>query len=222
MVISLFYSGFFIIQFESLKTTTALNTGTLYTLVPLLTAIFGIFLFKEHITLKRLLVYVLAGVGTCWVIFKGDYNALISFSLNKGDYIFLGGCLVMCFYSLSMKVLYRNDPLTLLVFCTLLCGCFWMGLFLVITDTPLQWDTLEQTEWLYIGYLGVFATLVTSYLYQKTTISLGPRKVMSYIYLNPAFVVLLSFVIYQQSISLSLLPGILLSAVATFLLQKNT
>ncbi len=85
LVMSLFFAMFFICMFEALTTTTSLNTGTLYTLVPFLTAIFSIFTFKEKITKKMLLVYLIGSSGTCWVIFGGDLEALLAFSLNGGD-----------------------------------------------------------------------------------------------------------------------------------------
>ena len=45
MIVSLFYSLYFIGMFQALEHTTILNTGTIYTLVPLMTAILCIFFF---------------------------------------------------------------------------------------------------------------------------------------------------------------------------------
>jgi len=60
---------------------------------------------------------------------------------------------------------------------------------------------------------------VTVYLYQITTIELGPSRVNAYIYLNPALVVILLFAIDGISISTSIVPGILISIAATIFLQ---
>ena len=71
-------------------------------------------------------------------------------------------------------------------------------------------------------YLSILATLVTSYLYQRGTIFLGPKKVMAYIYLNPTAIVIISFLSGLEKINLFMLLGILISALATFiLLYKN-
>ena len=94
LIMSVFFSVFFICMFEALKTTTPLNTGTLYTLVPFLTAIFSIFAFKKKITKKRLVVYLIGSAGTSWIIFDGDIEALLAFSLNGGDALFIGGCIL--------------------------------------------------------------------------------------------------------------------------------
>ena len=44
-------------------------------------------------------------------------------------------------------------------------------------------------------YLVIGATLITVYLYQKTTVALGPSSVNAYIYLNPVLVALLLLII---------------------------
>lgn len=221
LVISLFYCLFFICLFESLKLTTVLHTGTLYTLVPFVTALLCVLLFRQRISTRQLLVYVIGVAGTAWVVFNGRVDHLLSFALNQGDYIFMAGAFFMCCYSISMKLLYRNDTMVVLVFCTLVGGSLWMSLALWAFDLPLDWQVLEGASWLHMAYLVVMATLATSYLYQKTTVVLGPSRVMAYIYLNPAAVALLLWVVDGVDIALIVVPGILLSTAATVILQRN-
>ncbi len=220
MAISLFYSAFFIGFFESLNTTTSLNTGTLFTLVPFITALLSIIVFRENITQKQISVYLLGAAGTTWVIFGGQLELLLSFSLNKGDLIFIVAILFMCLYSIAMKFLYRNDKIIVLVFCTLIGGSFWMVLALLFSGQPLQWNLIQGDSILHMAYLVVGATLATVYLYQITTIALGPSRVNAYIYLNPILVAILLFVIDGVSISTSIMPGILISIIATIVLQS--
>ena len=186
MIISFFYSIYFIGMFKALEFTTALNTGTIFTLVPLLTALFSIFVFKQKISFNQYLIYLIGIIGTCMVIFKGNLELFLSLSLNKGDVIFIFSTFCMALYSISAKHFHRkDDELLVLVFMTLVGGIIWMSLALVLFDVPLDWQKISSKEFLYLGYLTVFATLVTSYLYQKATIVLGPKKMMAYVYLNP-------------------------------------
>lgn len=222
MVISLFYSAFFIGLFESLNTTTSLNTGTLFTLVPLVTALMSVVFLGEKLDSKKILVYLLGAVGTVWVIFKGDIELMLTLSLNQGDVIFMLAALSMCCYSISMKLLYRNDAMVVLVFCTLLGGSFWMALAVVLFDQPLQWNLVEGHSVLHMAYLIIGATLVTVYLYQRTTVVLGPSSVNAYIYLNPILIAALLLLIDKEPISISVIPGVLLSAVATVILLRST
>ena len=223
MIISFFYSLFFIGLFKALEYTTALNTGTIFTLVPFITAVFSIFIFNQKISLMSYLVYFIGIVGTSMVVFRGNLELFISLSLNNGDIIFLLAIFSMALYSICMKYFHKeDDELIVLVFMTLFGGVIWMSLSLIIFDIPLNWTKIGTEEFLYIIYLSILATLVTSYLYQRGTIFLGPKKVMAYIYLNPTAIVIISFLSGLEKINLFMLLGILISALATFiLLYKN-
>ena len=223
MIISFFYSLFFIGLFKALEYTTALNTGTIFTLVPFITAVFSIFIFNQKISLISYLVYFIGIIGTSMVVFRGNLELFISLSLNNGDIIFLLAIFSMALYSICMKYFHKeDDELIVLVFMTLFGGVIWMSLSLIIFDIPLNWTKIGTEEFLYIIYLSILATLVTSYLYQRGTIFLGPKKVMAYIYLNPTAIVIISFLSGLEKINLFMLLGILISALATFiLLYKN-
>jgi drug/metabolite transporter (DMT)-like permease len=219
MIISFFYSFFFIGLFTSLEYTTALNTGTLFTLVPLLTALLSIAVFKQKIPYKQYIVYFLGILGTCIVVFKGSLQLFLNFSLNYGDIIFLFAIISMALYSISAKYFYKqDDELIVLVFMTLVGGSIWMGISLIFLGIPLQWEKLGNMQFVYLGYLSIAATLITSYLYQKVTVVLGPKKVMSYTYLNPAAIAILLFIISSQVLSLWVVVGILVSTLATIVL----
>ncbi|WP_252981637.1 EamA family transporter [Aliarcobacter butzleri] len=156
------------------------------------------------------------------VVFKGNLELFLSLSLNKGDVIFIFSTFCMALYSISAKYFHKqDDELVVLVFMTLVGGIIWMSLALVLFDVPLNWQEISSKEFLYLGYLTVFATLVTSYLYQKATIVLGPKKVMAYVYLNPGAIAILLFVFEFKSISFWMLLGILISSIATLILLKK-
>jgi len=222
LLMSLFYSIFFICMFEALKSTTPLNTGTLYTLVPFITAIFSLFIFKEKIAKKMFVVYLLGITGTCWVIFDGDIHAFLVFSFNRGDALFMGGCLSMVCFSVSMKLLYRGGDMLVVVFCTLLGGAFWMLLALVLFNKPLQWHLLDSSLLVHMAYLAIFSTLASTFIIQKTTIVLGPTKVMAYIYLSPLCIAILMWMFEGKTIPNIVLPGMILSILATALLQLQS
>jgi drug/metabolite transporter (DMT)-like permease len=223
MIISLFYSLYFIGLFKALESTTALNTGTLFTLLPLLTAILSVFIFKQNINIYQFFIYLMGIIGTCIVIFEADIMLLFSFSLNNGDIIFLFAILFMALYSISTKKLYKkDDELIVLVFVTLLGGSIWMTIALFFLDIPLQWYKIEGENLFYMFYLTIAATLLTVYLYQHAAVTIGPKKVMLYIYLNPAAIAMLLFIFENKVITSWMFIGILISSLSTiFLLIKD-
>ena len=222
MVISLFYSLYFIGMFKALEYTTVLNTGSIYTLVPLMTAILFIFFFKEKIPLAQLIVYIIGIISTLIVVFKANLELLLKFSLNQGDIIFLIASLSMALYSIFLKVLYKkDDDIIVLVFSTLMAGIIWMSFTMWILDIPYEWEKIEGNLLFSMLYLVVATTILTLFLYQKATLILGPKKVMAYIYISPSLVALIMFIFEKQRISLGVFIGILLSTIATIIILRQ-
>ncbi|WP_375723297.1 DMT family transporter [Arcobacter sp. KX21116] len=222
MIIGFFYSLYFIGLFKALESTTALNTGTLFTLVPLLTATFAIFLLKQKIGLVQFITYFVGILGTCIVVFKGNLQLFLKFELNEGDIIFLFAIISMSLYSISTKFVHKKgDELIVLVFTTLLSGIIWMSIALVLMDIPLQWGKITGNLVYYMLYLIIGATIFTVYLYQQASINLGPKKVMAYVYINPACIALLMFITHGETIGLKVLIGILISSIATIILLSK-
>ncbi|MEV9615502.1 DMT family transporter [Aliarcobacter butzleri] len=222
MVVSLVYTLYFIGMLRALENTTVLNTGAIYTLVPLMTAVLCIFFFKEKIALKQLFIYILGIISTCIVVFQADFTLFLTLSLNKGDIIFLIASLSMALYPVFIKLLYsKKDELLVLVFSTLLGGIIWMSLTMQILNIPYNWNKIELNHFYSLLYLVLATTILTLFLYQKATLILGAKKIMAYIYLNPAFVAIIMFLLEGQTISLGVFLGILLSAFATIIILRQ-
>ncbi len=221
--ISFFYSLYFILLFKALEDTTALNTATLFTLVPLITAILANFIFKDKLNILKLFIYLIGMIGTTIVIFDGDIQRLINLSFNNGDIIFLFGVLSMALYSISTKFFYEKDDEVLsITLMTLFGGIIWMSIALVALDIPLHWEKLQGENFWYMLYLSIGATLITVFLYQKSTVILGPNKLMAYVYLNPAIVAFLIYFMENEKININTFFGILLSIFATIVLLKKS
>jgi len=219
MIISFFYSLYFIGLFKALEFTSSLNTATLFTLTPFITAVFSIVIFQQKLTIFQVFVYIVGIVGTCMVVFKGDLEQFLNFTLSYGDIIFLIAIIFMSLYSISVKYFYKEDDEVLTItFMTLIGGCFWMGAALIIFDIPLQWQKIEGELFLYMTYLSVGATLFTVYFYQKATIVIGPKKLMAYIYINPAFTAISLFVFEGHGISFGSKVGIFISVIVTIII----
>lgn len=222
MIVALFYTLYFIGMFKALEYTTVLNTGSIYTLVPLMTAILCIFFFKEKIALKQLFVYFIGIVSTLIVVFQADFELFLKISLNKGDIIFLIASLSMALYPIFLKILYKkDDDLVVLVFSTIIAGILWMSFTMWILNIPYEWEKIDGNLLFSMLYLVIATTIFTLFLYQKATLILGPKKMMAYIYLSPSLVALIMFLFEGQTISFGVLTGILLSTLATIIILKQ-
>ncbi len=93
-----------------------------------------------------------------------------------------------------------------------------MFLSLEILDIPLEWSKIQGDLIYYMIYLIIGATLMTVYLYQEAAITIGPKKLMAYVYLNPAAIAILLFILEGEIISLKVVMGIIISTIITLLL----
>ncbi|UDQ96779.1 DMT family transporter [Lentisphaerota bacterium WC36G] len=220
-IIGLLYALYFISFFESLKTTTTLHTGTLYTLVPLLTAVLSTFIFQQKLSFKNFIIYIIGAFGTIWVIFDGNLIEIEFFSLDVGDYIFMIAVITTCAYSLLLKALYKSEfNVVVLIFTVLLSGTIWMFVTLLLLGKPLDWSRIHGINIFHISYLAVGATVLSFLYFQKSIILLDPNKATAYIYLTPAFVVIFAFLFRLEYFpGFKVQVGIVISVIATLLLE---
>lgn len=222
LLMGFFYSAFFVCFFQSLRSTTTLNTSSLYTLAPFLTALLSLAVLGERMPPRKLVGYGVGLCGTLWVVFGGSFELLRGFAVNPGDLLFAVGVVLMCCFSVSMKALAckRCDPLVL-VFCVLAGGTLWMSGALLMLGKPLGWQQIPGDALWHLGYLVLFATIATIFLFQRATASLGPGKVMAYGYLNPGIAALLQFLLHDVPVPAILWPGIMASVAATIVLELD-
>jgi len=65
-------------------------------------------------------------VGAVWVIFRGDLSLFLAMAWNRGDLIFLGGCLAMGLYTPLIRLLHRGESMLVMTFWILITGCIWL------------------------------------------------------------------------------------------------
>lgn len=211
--------GFFWGMFSALRHTSVLNTATIYTLTPVITAAVSAVLLKEKLSGAARIALPFGMIGAIWVIFRGDPAALISLRLGLGDGIFFAATIAMGFYVPLVKVLHRGEPMAQMTFWTLATGALWLLMLSAPRLSGVEWDAVPGVVYAGIAYLAVFTTVVTFFAIQWSTTVIGPTKVMSYTYLNPALVLLIGLALGQAAPPVATYPGFVLIVVATFVLQ---
>lgn len=213
--------GFFWCMFESLRTTSALNTSAIFTLVPAISGFYGRILIKERLGGWRITALVVGMIGALWVIFRGDWQRFIALDLNSGDLVFFAGCFLMAFYTPLVKRFYRHESMEMMTFWILVTGCAWLTLASFGKLPETDWQGTPLSVWLGILYLAVFSTIITFFLSQYATLFLGPTRVMAYSYLYPAFVLILDWILGHGLPPASTLPGVFIVLAATVIVQTG-
>ncbi|MEM7190484.1 MAG: DMT family transporter [Pseudomonadota bacterium] len=182
-------AGYFVLMFEALDRTDPISTGAIFTLTPIMSAIFGWVLLRQVTTGSMAIALALAGCGALWVIFRGDVVALTSFNFGVGEQIFLVGCSLHAFYTPLVRLTRRDEPVLVYTF-GMLCGGLSVTFAYSARETlALDWAELPPIAWAGIVYLGVATTAITALLVQFATLRLPSAKVMAYGYLVPTFVI---------------------------------
>ena len=121
-VISFALTGFFLLMFLALRSTTALNTGVIFTLVPGFSGLYSSVLLRERLGRHRLLAMIPATLGAIWVLFHGNVERLLAFDLNPGDLVFFLGCQLMAIYTPLVKKFHQGEPMIFMTFWILVTG----------------------------------------------------------------------------------------------------
>jgi drug/metabolite transporter (DMT)-like permease len=220
-VISACIVTFFWAMFEALRLTSALNAGALYTLLPGIAALFAAMLVRERLGAHRMVALALGGVGALWVVFRGDLDLFLALAFNAGDMIFVGGLLAMGLYTPLVRRLNRDEPAAVMTFWTMATGTLWL---LLVNNTAVfetDWSQIEIEVFAGIAYLAVFTTIISFFILQHATLHIGPTRVMSYGYLNPALVVAVEWALGKGLPTMMTLPGVAIIVVATVVVQSG-
>lgn len=212
---------FFWCMFESLRYTSVVNTGALYTLVPAITAVYAFFINREIATKTRIFGLFIGIVGALWIVFKGDFNSFLGLELNYGDLIFITGCLFTGLYNPLVKKFYRGEPMEVMTFWILLFGAGWLLIASGRSLLEVNWYNVPSEVYGGILYLSLFTTLITFFLRQLCVVRIGATKVSAYGLLVPIFVIIITVSIGIEKFELATLPGILLVIVSMLLIQKE-
>lgn len=190
-ILGFLMSVYFVTMFAALAIASPVSTGAVFTLVPLLAAIFGFFLLGQKARPVVLASLVVAGAGALWVIFRGDLDALLGLRIGRGEAIFFIGVTCHALYAPLFRRLSRGEPVAVTTFwvlaATMVCITIYGAGDIVATD----WTALPAIVWLAILYLAVFTTALSFFLLQFASLRLPSAKVFAYGYLTPAFIIVM-------------------------------
>ena len=213
------YGLFFILMFEALKETSPINTSTIYTTLPLMTALLG-GLMGEPVRLRQLGILALSMAAAIWVVFRGDWSRMASLAFSRGDLLFFLGTVSLAVYVLALQKLQRDESRVRFTFYSLTAATLALMAAALIQTGSLPMP--GAPVWLGLAYLAVLSTAVTFWMLQFAAVRLGPNRVVAYTFLTPSAVAAMEWAMGRSAIGASVLPGIALTLLAVVLLQLPT
>ena len=215
------YVAYFVLMFVGLKTAPPVNASAVFTLTPILAAIFGIFIVQQVVSRRIAIALAFGGAGAIWVIFRGDIDALMAFQIGKGEAIYFIGVISHAFYTPFARRWNFGTPVITYTFGTLLTSAVLITIYgwgdLMATD----WAALRPLVWITLLYIAVFATSLSSLLLLYATMRLPSSKVMAYTYLVPSWVIVWEMVRHGYLPPVIVLAGVGLTLLALLLLLRE-
>ena len=206
-VLGLLMAIFFVTMFWALQFTSPIATGAVFTLMPFASAFFGWVFLGQAPRGVVIASLVLAGIGSVWVIFRGDLDALLSFDVGPGEIIFFFGVLCHAAYAPLVRRFNRGEPVALFTFWTLLATGLVIAVYGAREIAGTDWVALPGVVWIVILYLSLFTTAGTFFLLQFASMRLPASKTLAYGYLTPSFIILFEGLLGHGWATASVLAG---------------
>ena len=219
-IISLFLVLFFLGFFEALKTTTAMKTSVIYTLLPLFSVVLSYLTMKVIAPIKLIAAFTLGSIGAIWVLVAFTQQAFTFTQWQRGDSIFVAACCCLAMHVILIKKWTTDIPPTLGAFYIMLLGSILLLPFLLLFGDLSKVAWQQKVFWQTLLYLTVFTTMATFLLQQYLLKKLGPNRLLAFTYLIPTLVLIPQGLdnIYNLN---SALPGIALTFLALYYIDKK-
>lgn len=215
------YALYFVMMFEGLKTAQPVSTSAIFTMTPVLAAVFGYFIMRQITTPRVAFALAIGAVGALWVIFRADISALLAFEIGRGEAIYFIGVVAHAAYTPLVARWSRGERAFVFAFFVLSSAA--------VVITALGWRDILETDWrslplivwITIAYVTIAATTLSASLLAYASVRLASAKVMAYTYLTPSWVILWEFALGHGVPQPLVFGGIGLTIMALFLLLKH-
>ncbi|SHM10218.1 DMT family transporter [Flavobacterium xanthum] len=185
------------------KTTSAINLSLIAISIPLFIIILSRIIYKEKVSNIKIVGIATIIIGVLVLISKGSLQALLTINFTIGDLLML----LACFFFACYTILVRKKPQQLApkVF---LFSVFSIGTALLLPlyiweNTTYQKVIFDSTTILITLYVGIFASLVSFYLWNEAIRLIGTSKTALIYYLIPIFSGILAYFFLNQAIGLT-------------------
>ncbi|MBB4101921.1 DMT family transporter [Allorhizobium borbori] len=199
-------------MFIALEFTSPVQTGAVFTLMPLVSAVFAFFILGQKTRTGVLASLLIAGAGAIWVIFHGDLDAILGFDVGRGELIFFIGVVSHALYVPLLRFLDRRDNPLVFGFWLAVGVAFWLALAAAPDLLSVDITALDWKFWAILVYIGVVTTAGTFQLLQYASMRLPASKVLGYGYLTPTSIIIFEAALGNGWTSLSVMIGAAVTA----------
>lgn len=173
--------------------TTPSHSALMFTIMPIFSSIFALFILKERITLYRWIGISMAFSGAIWLATDGKLD--LNSSYLYGDLITMGAVIAFAlFLVLAKPVLEEVGVIRTLGVAYLLSSPFILVICLV-PAVEQDWSNVSMESWLSALYLVIFGTVIAYLCHQYALKRLPAALVAAFAYSQPILAAIFSVII---------------------------
>lgn len=189
--------------FEGLNLSTPINASIIMTVNPVIVLSLSALVFKEKLTSLKIVGIVLGMVGAIHLISGGGKVSLLESDTAFGNLLVLGNATSYAFYLILVQPLMKKySALTVIK---------WVFLFGLFYTVPFGWKQFADIKWMSMSWLIIgetaFVVVFTTFIaylfniYAMKTVT--GTTVSIYIYFQPVFATLSSFIVGADLLTIS-------------------
>ena len=220
-VLGALLASYFVLMFWGLQTAAAVPTAAVFTLTPLMAAGFGWLLLGQIITRRMAVALMIGAAGALWVVFRGDFAALMRLEVGRGEGIYFIGCIAHAIYAPMVRKLNRGEPAVVFTFGMMVAGFILLVIWGWRDAVATDWAAMPAIVWICLIYVSVAASAMSFVCLQFATLRLPAAKVMAYTYLVPSWVIMWEISLGRGAPPFMVLGGVALTVLALGLLLKD-
>ncbi|MCX8996670.1 DMT family transporter [Rhizobiaceae bacterium BDR2-2] len=212
LVLGALLAVYMLTMFVALEITSPVQTGAVFTLMPLISAVFAFLILGQKTRGGVLASLLIAAAGAIWVIFHGDLDAILGFDVGRGELIFFIGVASHALYVPLLRFLDRRDHPLVFGFWLAIGTCFWLAVSALPQLLEVDYGALGWRFWAILVYIGTVTTAGTFQLLQYASMRLPASKVLGYGYLTPTSIIVFEAALGNGWTSLSVMLGAAVTA----------
>lgn len=216
-------SGLGLLQAYGLLYTTAINTGWIIAINPILITLSARLFLGETITVRKILGIVLGFCGIFLIISKGILSlSLFRFASTFGDLLVLASALAWTAFTVGGKGFISRFPSLATVTAIMISGCL---IVLPLSILKGEWNNLPHlslTAWTGIFFLGVFCSGLGYLFWYRALEKRDSGVVGMYLYLEPFATLIGAYFLLHEEIRWITLMGGGMILGGVFVATRNT
>lgn len=182
------------------KTTSAINLSLIAISIPLFIVVLSRIIFKEKVSNIKIVGIVTIITGVLVLISKGSWQSLLQINFTVGDLLMLLACFFFAYYTILVRKKPNELSPKVFLFSVFIIGTILLFPFYFYEHNYIKKVIVDTKTIAVTTYVGVFASLISFYLWNEAIELIGTSKTAIIYYLIPVFSGILAYFFLHQAI----------------------